>query len=98
MKTQMRKPSGGKSHYAAEYKHEAVERWKNSGRSAAAVAAELGIRAPLLYCWAKEHRLAGQQGGQPVLERPERVAALEERIRQLTEANPTWSERVVVCG
>lgn len=49
MKTQVQKPSVGKSHYSAEYKEYAVKHWRNSGRSAATVAAELGIRAPLLY-------------------------------------------------
>ena len=45
MKTQIRKPSAGKSHYTAEYKEESVKHWKDSGRSAATVAAELGIQA-----------------------------------------------------
>ena len=39
-----------------EYKQEALELWRNSGRSAATVAAELGIRAPLLYRWAHLER------------------------------------------
>ena len=51
MKTQMQKPSAGKTKYSSEYKQEALEHWKKSGRSAARVAAELGIRAPLLYKW-----------------------------------------------
>ena len=93
MKTQIRKPSAGKSHYAAEYKQEAVEHWKNSGRSAATVAAELGIRAPLLYRWAKQLRLAAQQGGRPELARPERLEQLEARIRQLTEENAKLLEQ-----
>ena len=58
MKTQLRKPSAGKTNYSTEYKQEALEHWKNSGRSAATVAAELGIRAPLLYRWARQLRLA----------------------------------------
>jgi transposase-like protein len=49
MKTQVQKPSVGKSHYSAEYREYAVKHWRNSGRSAATVAAELGIRAPLSY-------------------------------------------------
>jgi transposase-like protein len=52
MKTQIRKPAAGKMLYAAEYREESVKHWKDSGRSAATVAAELGIRAPLLYRWA----------------------------------------------
>jgi transposase-like protein len=42
--------------YTEEYKQEALELWCNSGRSAANVAAELGIRAPLLYRWARLKR------------------------------------------
>lgn len=82
MKTQMRKPSAGKSHFTAEYKQEALQHWKDSGRSAATVAAELGIRAPLLYRWAKQLRLA-----------PARVEELEARIRHLTEENAKLLEQ-----
>ena len=92
MKTQMRKPSAGKWHYNAEYKAEAVDHWKSSGRSAARVAAELGIRAPLLYRWAKQLRQAVQQGGLPELT-AERRAELEARIRQLTEENAKLLEQ-----
>ncbi len=92
MKTQMRKPSAGKSRYSVEYKQESVDHWKSSGRSAARVAAELGIRAPLLYRWAKQLRLAAQQGGQPELT-PERRVQLEERIRHLTEENAKLLEQ-----
>ena len=49
MKSQLSKPSVGKTKYTAEYKRECVEHWKNSGRSAARFAAEIGIRPPLLY-------------------------------------------------
>ena len=92
MKTQMQKPSAGKPRYSTEYKQESVEHWKNSGRSAARVAAELGIRAPLLYRWAKQLRLAGQQAGQRKLEAP-RVEELEARIRHLTEENAKLLEQ-----
>ena len=47
MKTQLSKPERGKARYTEEYKQEALELWRNSGRSAVKVAAELGIRAPL---------------------------------------------------
>ena len=91
MKTQIRKRSAGKSHYSTEYKQEALEHWRSSGLSAARVAAELGLRAPLLYRWAKQLRLAALLGGQPEL-RPARVAALEARIRHLTRRTRSfWS-------
>ena len=40
MKTQLRKPSRTKARYTEEYKQEALELWRASGRSAAKVAAE----------------------------------------------------------
>ena len=56
MKTQLSKPARSKARYTEEYKQEALELWRNSGRSAAKVAAELGIRPPLLYRWAHLER------------------------------------------
>ena len=56
MKTQLSKPAQSKARYTEEYKKEALELWRNRGRSAAKVAAELGIRAPLLYRWARLER------------------------------------------
>jgi transposase-like protein len=93
MKTQISKPFAGKTLFTAEYKEEAVNHWKESGRSAATVAAELGIRAPLLYRWAQQLRLTAQQGGQPELKTAARVAALEGRIRQLSEENAKLLEQ-----
>jgi len=92
MKTQIRRPSAGRSHYSTEYKQESVEHWRQSSRSAARVAAELGIRAPLLYRWAKQLRLAGQQAGQPEL-KAARVEELQARIRHLTEENAKLMEQ-----
>ena len=51
MKTQLSKPARHNARYTQEYKQEALQFWRNSGRSAAKVAAELGIRPPLLYRW-----------------------------------------------
>ncbi len=56
MKTQLSKPARSKASYTNEYKQEALELWRASGRSAAKVAAELGIRPPLLYRWARTER------------------------------------------
>jgi transposase-like protein len=85
MKTQISKPSAGKTLFTAEYKEEAVNHWKESGRSAATVAAELGIRAPLLYRWAQQLRGGppgaedggpggGPGGADPAVERGKREA------------------------
>jgi len=56
MKTQLTKPARDTARYTEEYKKEALELWRASGRSAAKVAAELGIRPPLLYRWAQLER------------------------------------------
>lgn len=48
MKTQLQKPAREKASYSDQYKEQALELWRNSGRSAAKVAAELGIRPPLV--------------------------------------------------
>jgi hypothetical protein len=46
MKTQLSKPTGSHARYTEEYKKEALELWRASGRSAAKVAVERGsIRA-----------------------------------------------------
>src|SRR5881398_3821480 len=60
MKTQLSKPARHNARYTQEYKQEALQFWRNSGRSAAKVAAELGIRPPLLYRWAPPKRQADQ--------------------------------------
>ena len=56
MKTQLSKPARERASYTDQYKQEALELWRSSGRSAAKVAAELGIRPPLLYRWAQLER------------------------------------------
>jgi hypothetical protein len=43
MKTQIRKPARERARYTEQHKQEALELWRGSGRSAAQVAAELGI-------------------------------------------------------
>ena len=57
MKTQLSKPARSHARYTEEYKKEALELWRASGRSAAKVVAELGIRPPLLYRWAHAERV-----------------------------------------
>ena len=58
MKTQLSKPARERARYTDQYKQEALELWRRSGRSAAKVAAELGIRPPLLYRWAQTERVS----------------------------------------
>ena len=93
MKTQIHKPAHGRTKYSEEYKREALELWRKSGRSAAKVAAELGIRAPLLYRWAKEFRGPAQQGRPGELTAPPQVDALKAEIRRLTEENAKLLEQ-----
>ena len=92
MKTQLQKPAAGKAHYSAEYKREALEHWRNSGRSAARVAAELGIRAPLLYRWAHQQRRASAGGDPPPAGAPP-VEQLQAEIRRLREENAKLLEQ-----
>ncbi len=49
MKTQVAKPARNRARYTEEYKKEALDLWRNSGRSVAKAATELGIQSPLLY-------------------------------------------------
>ena len=92
MKTQLQKPSQGKASYSEEFKRHALEHWKNSGRSAARVAAELGIRAPLLYRWNRLVRLEGQQALQPHHPTVD-VERLQAEVRRLTEENAKLLEQ-----
>src|SRR5213080_4196945 len=91
MKTQLSKPSYSKARYTEEYKKEALELWRNSGRSAAKVAAELGIRAPLLYRWARPKRQANLSGNESKSERS--VEELEAEIHRLRAENAKLLEQ-----
>jgi transposase len=84
---------GRHANYSQEYIREALELWRTSGRSATKVAAELGIRRPLLYRWAAAQRRA--TGPKPELPtRPSRsVAELEAEIRRLREENEKLLEQ-----
>ena len=85
MKTQLSKPARRQASYTNQYKQEALELWRRSGRSAAKVGAELGIRAPLLYRWARLER----QPDVPEREhKPKRsIEELEAEIRRLRAEN-----------
>ena len=87
MKTQLSKPARDRASYSDQYKQEALELWRNSGRSAAKVAAELGIRPPLLYRWAHLEResntsKANQDPSVSVRSTGSRDPALARRERQ----------------
>ena len=83
MKTQLSKPAQGKTRY--------TELWRNSGRSAAKVAAELGIRAPLLYRWARPKRQSKSSPSESKSKRS--VEELESEIRRLRAENAKLLEQ-----
>ncbi len=90
MKTQISKPARERTSYTQEYKEEALSLWRASGRSAAKVASELGIRPPLLYRWARTERAPDPGGGR----KPRRsVEELEAEIRRLREENAKLLEQ-----
>ena len=91
MKTQLRKPARSKASYTDQYKQEALELWRASGRSAAKVAAELGIRPPLLYRWARAERVpnAPTAGRKPARSLEE----LETENRRLRQENAKLLEQ-----
>ena len=92
MKTQLRKPARSKASYTEQYKQEALELWRASGRSAAKVAAELGIRPPLLYRWARAGARAANTSKPD--RKPERsVEELEAEIRRLRAENAKLLEQ-----
>jgi transposase len=91
MKTQLTKPSHGKASYSEEYKQQALELWRKSGRSAAKVAAELGIRAPLLYRWARAEREPSRPKPGAMPERT--LEELEAENRRLREENARLLEQ-----
>ncbi len=64
MKT--RKPARERARYDEQYKQEALELWRVSDRSAAKVAAELDIRPPLLYRWARLERPSVRVENEPL--------------------------------
>jgi transposase len=91
MKTQLSKPARTNARYTEEYKQQALELWRASGRSAAKVAAELGIRAPLLYRWAHLEREPNPSKSES--KRSRSVEELEAEIRRLRAENAKLLEQ-----
>ena len=100
MKTKTNQDADGvrlrKPHFSQEYIREALDLWRKSGRSATAVAAQLGIRRPLLYRWsAAQRRTTGSKSESPTLPVPgsRSVAELEAEIRRLRDENEKLLEQ-----
>ena len=91
MKTQLRKPAQTRERYTDQYKREALELWRNSGRSAAAVATQLGIRRPLLYRWARLMRVS--KNSSPGGSSKRSVEELESENRVLRQENAKLLEQ-----
>ncbi len=91
MKIQLRKPARDRASYTKEYKEEALELWRASGRSAAKVAAELGIRPPLLYRWARMERVPNAAPAGPKSRRS--LEQLEAENRHLRAENAKLLEQ-----
>jgi transposase len=89
--TRLSKPARSKARYTEEYKKEALELWRASGCSAAKIAAELGIRAPLLYRWARPRRQVNLSGNESKSGRS--VEELEAEIRRLRAENAKLLEQ-----
>ena len=92
MKTQLSKPARVPARYSPEYKQQALELWRASGRSAAKVAAELGIRPPLLYRWARAERPPASSSP-PGPKRLRSIEQLEAEIRRLRAENTKLLEQ-----
>lgn len=90
MKSQLKKPVRERASYTEEYKQNALELWRASGRSAAKVAEELGIRAPLLYRWAHLER---EPAAKSEARSKRSVEALEAEIRRLGAENAKLLEQ-----
>ncbi len=94
MKTQLSKPVRGRASYTEEYKQEALELWRASGRTAAKVATELGIRPPLLYRWARLERMDGEDAAKAGAKPSRSLKALEAEIRPLRAENAKLLARI----
>ena len=90
MKTQIRKPARERASYTEQYKHEALELWRASGRSAAKVAASW---ASVLRCSIAGRAGAGGEHVQASTKAGRSVEALEAEIRRLRAENAKLLEQ-----
>jgi transposase len=74
--------------YDQQFRRDAVELWRASGKTAKQIAQQLGIKTERMYVWAAEYRPPGGEGAGATLT-PEQLqrenAALREEVERLRE-------------
>ena len=85
--------------YTAEFKREAVQLWRNSGKSAATIERDLGISKGLLYKWARKLSQDGPQAfpGKGLLtQEQERIHKLERENELLRQEREILKKAVAI--
>ena len=85
-------------HYSQEYKRDALELWETSGRTAAAIAHELGIRRESLYKWQHEQKAATGAAAAPVAAAPTAEALERENQALRAEVQDGYGQGVRRSG
>jgi transposase-like protein len=75
------------------FKHEAVQNWLSSGKSAEVIAEELGLKANLLYAWKKRFAPADAGGRAAAGAKPGSLADLQAQLVSVCGQN-----HPPVCG
>lgn len=71
--------------YSDEFKREALQLVKTSGKTVAAIERDLGLSSGLLYKWQQRYQVS-EEAGESVIERSE-VEQLKAELRQLKREN-----------
>jgi transposase-like protein len=69
------------------FKHEAVNNWLSSGKSAEVIAQELGVKAERLYCWRKRFAPADAGGRAAAGAKRGSTAALQTQLEAVLREN-----------
>ena len=73
-------PGNPRRKFDETFKHEAVQHWLASGKSAAVIGQELGIRSKLLFVWKKRLAPAAAGGRAAAGAKPASVADLQAQL------------------